>query len=399
MSASYEAHIHNDLGQRLIILSQQINSFDAIRMVNTVGTLKLTLAYGVLDPSFLHEDYAILIWRSINANSRYLLHGTVYYIIKWTHSSRGGKRTTVIECVDALDLLRRRQIAYYAGSAQAQKANAPADDLMKAFVRENLASTASDYAGATDRGLGASSFLVEADLGLAASVPKAAAWRYLYDALRELADSSRTNGTWLAFDIVVRVGQGLEFRTFVGQRGIDRRSGPNALVLSEAAGTLNNVELITDFSEFATTVYAGGPGEEAARIVSSASSPLLVRSQIGRREAFTTAYQGTSLAYVTSEAEAGLALRRPRQIFTADIQETMAVQFDRDVGFGDYVKAEGFDTVVDARLDGVHTVLDESGRETITIALRAEGSGSGNDMVRQILQNTVDLTKLPEVPL
>lgn len=372
MSASYEVHLHNDLGKRLIILSQPLISLDSVRMVNTVGTLTLKLPYGVLDPAFLSVDYQILVWRSINGTARFLMHQTLYYIQSWTHTNNAGDRQTTIECVDALDVLRRRLIAYYAGTAQAQKAAAPADNLMKAFVRENLASTASDYAGSTARGLSASGFTVEADLSLGASLTKAAAWRNLYDVLRELADSSRTGGTWLAFDLIVRIGFGLEFRVFAGQRGIDRRSGSNALVLSEAAGTLINVSVTTDYSDLATTVYAGGPGEQSDRIISSASNALLVRTNVGRREEFTTAYQGTSLGYVTNEAEAALALRRPRRTFTADIQETTRTVYDRDVGFGDYVKAEGFGITVDARLDGVRTVLDSSGLETITVALRAE---------------------------
>lgn len=399
MSVSYEVHVHNDLGQRLAILAQTFVSIDAIRMVNTVGTLTLTLPYGVLDPAFLHEDYAILVWRSINGGPRILMHETFYFIQTWTHSSRDEQQMTVIECVDALDLLRRRRIAYYAGSAEAQKAAAPADDLMKAFVRENLASTASDYAGTTDRGIGASSLGVDPDLGLGASTTKAAAWRLLYDVLRELADTSRANGTWLAFDMVPVVGQGLVFRTFAGQRGIDRRSGSNAVILSESAGTLINVDVITDFSGFATHIYAGGPGEESARIVEVASNPLLVRTNIGRREDFTTAYQGTTSGYVANEAEAALTLRSPRRALTAEIQASTSLIFDRDIGFGDYVQAEGFDFIGTARLDGVHTVLDSSGRETIRVMLRAEGSGPGVEMVRQVLQNTVDLTKLPEVPL
>lgn len=372
MSSSYEAHFHNDLGQRLAILSQPIVNLDSIRMVNTVGTLTLILPYGAIPAAFIQVDFLILIWKSINGGPRILMHQTVYHMQRWKHTDRDGDRRTTIECVDVLHLLKRRLIAYYAGSAQAQKASAAADNLMKAFVRENLASTASDYAGSAIRGLPATSLIVDPDLSLAASVPKAAAWRVLYDVLRELADSSRTAGTWLAFDLVVEVGRGLTFRTFINQRGIDRRTGPNAVLLSESAGTLINTELVTDFNEFATTIYAGGPGEQSDRIIATASNALLVRSSVGRYEDFTTAYQGTSAAYVTSEAQYTLSLRRPRQTLTGDIQESPSLIYDRDISFGDYVQMEAFGATADARLDGVHTVLDESGRETITVALRSE---------------------------
>lgn len=372
MSASYEVHVHTDVGVRLLILSQPIISLESVRAVNTVGTLAVTVPFGVIPDSYIQFNFIILVWRSIDGNTRQIMNQTLYYMQRWTHRDRDGNKTTTIECVDALHLLRRRLIAYYAGSAEAQKAAAPADDQMKAFVRENLASTASDYAGATDRGLSATTLTVEPDLSLGASIAKAAAWRVLYDVLRELADASRTAGTWLAFDLIPVAGQGLNFRVFRNQRGIDRRVGANAVLISEASGTLIESELITDYSEVATHVYAGGPGEMSNRIIGTASNTALVQSVSGRVEDWTTGYQGTTQAYVTDEAEAALTLRRPRQTATGQIQQSTSLIWGRDIDFGDYVRAQMFGIVVDARLDGVQTTLDSSGQETILVALRSE---------------------------
>lgn len=371
MSASYEFHLHDSLGRRLAILPTYISA-EMVRSVNTVGTLTLRLPYGMIRSSWLQQDYILVPWRSINGGTRTVHTETVYLIQKIKHADRDGQITTMLECVDSNELLRRRCIAYYAGTAQAAKSAAPADNIMKAFVRENLASTASDYAGSTSRGLSASGFLVQADLGLGATTSKAAAWRNLYDVLRDLADDSRQRGTWLAFDMAVRPGLGQEFRTYAGQRGIDRRSGSSAVLVSQAAGTLINTELLLDYSQAATTVYAGGKGEQSARLIQSASDTTRIKSPAGRIEHFTTAYQGETAAYVLSEAQADLASRRPRVTLSGQIQESHALQYGRNLNFGDYVQVEGFGMTLDARLDTLITTLGDDGSEQIVALLRSE---------------------------
>lgn len=372
MAGTYEIHLHDPVGQRLMVLPAY-REFEAIRSVNTIGTLRLVVPYGLIPERWLSDDYILVLWRSGPGGGARVNHTeTLYYIQRVRHADKNGDIATTIECVDANERLRRRIIAYYAGSSQTAKSATPADNIMKALVRENLASTASDYASSTVRGLPASGFTVQSNLSLGATTSKACAWRNLYDVLRELADDSRSRGTWLAFDMVVKPGLGQEFRTYIGQRGVDRRSGQNAITLSQEAGTLANVELTLDYSQMATTVYAGGRGEEATRIIQTASDTSRVRTTGGRREVFTTAYQGETAAYVLSEAQADLSGRRPRVGFVGEVRESGYLEYGRNLGFGDYVKAEGYGRTVNARLDTVITRSSDSGAEQIEIILRSE---------------------------
>lgn len=372
MAPTHELHLHNDRGDRLIILTYPVVTFATVRSVNTIGTLEFTLPYGVVPRNWLQQDYSVLIWRSLPGGTMSVLHETLYLIQVVTHRNEAGRRMTRVQCVDANDLLRRRIIAYYAQSAQAAKSATVADNMLKDFIQENLSSTASDYASSTSRGLAAGTLAVQADLSLAPAVSKNCAWRNLYDVLREVCNNSRTSGTYLAFDIIVKPGLGLEFRTYIGQRGIDRRSGTNALILSEAAGTLINATLQMDYSQVCTTIYAGGRGEESARIIQTASDTTRIRTNKSRIEDFIQAFQGETTAYVLGEAQAELAQRRPRLSFSAELQETPAVRYGIDVNFGDYVRCDEFDTLLDCRLDTVALAVGEDGRESLDVALRSE---------------------------
>lgn len=374
MAVTFEIHLHTDQGQRLDVLSYPLIWFEAVRTVNVIGTLEVRLPYGRIPSNWLKRDYILTIQRAISGGARVTALETVYRIYKWRHyRDAAGMAFTVIYARDANDLLRRRSIAYYAQSAQASKSATAADNIIKALVRENLASTASDYASSTLRGLNATAFTVQADLGLGASTSKGCSWRRLIEVCQELAAASWNAGTYLAFDVVVRPGLGSELRTYTGQRGIDRRSGGNALTLSEASGTLTGVEEIYDYSELVTTVYAGGKGEEALRIVQSASTTP-PNGPTSRIETFTTAFDGETAAYVLAEANSRLSAGRGKISFAANFQETASCVFGRDINFGDYVRAEGFSTTYDVRADTVILRMDEQGQEFIGIALKAEAT-------------------------
>lgn len=372
MAPTHELHLHNDRGDRLAILTCPLISFETVRSVNTIGTLKFSMPFGTVPSNWLQQDYGVLIMRSTPGGTMAILHETLYLIQKVRHRNEAGKRVTTVECVDANDLLRGRIIAYYAQSSQAAKSAIAADNMLKDFIQENLSSTASDYASSTSRGLAAGTLAVQADLTLAPTRSKNCAWRNLYDILREVCNDSRTQGTYLAFDIVVKPGLGLEFRTYTGQRGIDRRSGTNAVILSEAAGTLINAELTMDYTQVCTTIYAGGRGEESARIIQTASDTTRIRTNKSRREDFIQAFQGETAAYVLGEAQAELANRRPKLSFSAEFQETPTVRYGVDVGFGDYVRCDEFGYLLDCRMDTVSLAVDEEGRERLDVALRSE---------------------------
>lgn len=369
MAAAYEIRLSTDRAVRLDVLGRgQWASFQTTRVVNGVGSLDLVLPLGAVDDALLRRDYLITILRSIDGGPPALLHDQAYLIQRVAIDSAA--RTVTVGAVDLNDLLRRRIVAYYAGSSETARTDA-ADDLCKTIVRENIASTASDYAGATDRGLPMNALAVAADLGAAPTISKAYAWRTpVLELLRDIAEASREAGTYLAFDLIAIAGQPPEFRTYTGQRGIDRRATMPAL--SEATGTLTNVQLVYDYSAEVNVAYAGGQGEQTDRIVQTASDAARVGTSVyARSEAFVYS-QATTDAEALADARGAVSAGRSRVTFAAELTPSLGVQYGRDVAFGDYVMAEAFGRVFACRLDAVTVGVDSNGLETIGAALRAE---------------------------
>lgn len=68
----------------------------------------------------------------------------------------------------------------------------------------------------------------------------------------------------------------LRFRTYTGQRGINRTlSSPAPLLIGEAYGNLINLDDDADSTEVTSYVYAGGKGENEERIIGEATDATI----------------------------------------------------------------------------------------------------------------------------
>lgn len=368
MRAVYDIRVADDYGRRLTVLGNQWSSFRATRVVGGIGSLVLTVPYSRAMQALLRKDYRISISRTLPGGSPSLLFDQVYLIQRPVIFNSGGTDVIEIPCVDCNDLLRRRIIPYYAGSAQSQ-VTGPIDDSMKALVRENLSTSASDYDGDTSRALPAGLFTVETDHGLGPSLTAAYAWRNLLDALRDLSDAAREGGIYTTYDIVATPGQPLQFRTYVGQCGIDRRGIMPPL--SVQTGTLREPRLEYDWMDEITVAYAGGRGEQSDRIVQTATDTTrLAQSVFGRVEDFTQS-NGETTATVLADAQSRLAAGRPRVVATGQYQDSGSVLFGRNINYGDLAPVQMYGVDLVARLDTVSLSATPEG-ETIDCLLRGE---------------------------
>jgi hypothetical protein len=348
----------------------QVDTFlalDFVRPVNDVGVLTLDLDPDT-DVSQFRLDGRLSVYRQGSAGGYRLQTETVWLVRQWRRVMyTSGERVLRVTAYSASDLLARRIVAYAAGSDEASKTD-HADDMMKAIVRENLGASATD----TDRRW--SSYLtVQADSASASSMSKAFSRRNVLTVLQEIAETSAEGGEPLYFDIVAPSSSTLEFRTYTGQRGVDRTlSSASPLIMSPELGTIRGGELFEDYASEYTVVYAAGGGEGKAREVSEVEDTARSgASPFGRIEALRDARHGATGASLTAEGNAYLRASRPKRIFTAALVDTPQVRYGLEWHWGDKVTAQFEGKTFDCHIDTLRVSV-AGGKETISAHLRAE---------------------------
>lgn len=373
MPSTYQIILKNSNGTQLTTL-QDFFDLTYARRVNDVGVL--TIIVPASYSQYLAIDGQIEIYRKVDNGPFTLDMDTRWFIRRPSRKlTLGGQEYIQIYAEDANTLLKRRVVAYYAGSSQSTKTG-NADNLMKAIVRENMGSTASDYSGsAAARQLSSSLFSIQADLSQGASVTKSFAYRDVLSVLQELANASIQAGSYLAFDVFSIAGGTFEFRTYSGQRGVDHRwpSGSNPVILDPQFGNLGDIDQTDDYSDARSFIYCGGQGEGTARIIQTATDATLAGlSPYGRFEAWQDARQSESSASVLAEAQAELWSRRAKKTFEGTILETPAVRYGVNYGFGDIVTARYRGQQYDCRVDAVQiTKASNTTPEQITTKIQS----------------------------
>lgn len=322
-----EAYLTTDRGVRLAPLDQAME-LEYTRVVNDTGLLTGRWSQQAFDPSWLKLDHRIEVWR----NRQLDFAGFLRY---WNPRTEEGISTVEVGFPDYNELLSRRIVAYYDGSAQADKSD-HADDFMRAVVRENFGADCVDVA----RDLSAWGLIVPpvtADLHLGPTVEKKFSRRYVLDALQELAGAAATAGTRVYFALVPLTAQTCEFRTWVNQPGVDRTG---TVLVGLEYGNLADPSLEHDAMDEISYVYAGGQGEGSARNIQVAQDAARIgASAIGRREAWADATIADTDAGVQAEADAALEAGRPRRSFAGTLVETPGCRYGRDWGLGDRITA------------------------------------------------------------
>lgn len=373
MANSYQVRAADVLGvEQTIIADHGPGAFAALDLayaVNAIGALTLTLDATRYDKRLFPRDARLIVERSIDGASPYAEGERAWLVRRAKRSiSADGIRQLVITAVDGPHLLKRRIVAYNAGTSETSKTGT-ADDVCKAIVRENFVS-ATD----TTRNLAATLFAVQPDLTAGASISKAFARRVVLTVLQELAEASTTAGTYLAFD-VVWTGSLFEFRTYAGQRGVDHSSDSGQPVLiGPDFGNLADVEDTDDAMDEVTVVYAGGQGEKATRDIATALDSVRIgASPFNRIEDFRQSNntEKDDIAQLQDEADSALRAGRPRRIVSGTFIDTPGVTYGRHIHFGDIVPASVDGDTVDCRIDAVHLAV-EGGRETVDLRLRSE---------------------------
>lgn len=352
--ATYEIFYKTPEWSDLSVLEGVIR-FRSIQVLNRVGYFSVDIHRDAF-PNNLSVDSFIQINRKpVGEENSRLFTGFLRRI-------RKGQTFISLSGFDLNFLLTTRIVAYAAESDQALKTGA-SDDILKAIMRENFGSSATD----TSRDL-SSRLTIEADTSQGNTITKGFSWKPVFDVFVEITDDEKEAGSPLYWTLVERdADQDIYFQTFSAQPGVDRTvgTGANPLIFGPGYGNLDNPILDTDYGSTWNYVYVGGQGEGDNRTVTEVSnSSRIALSPWNRRERFRDA-RNTEAGGLTTIGNSELKLGRPRRTFSGKIQSTEQARLGPDWGLGDRITMEFDGDTFDGIISQLAIAVDDSGFETI----------------------------------
>lgn len=393
LSAHYEIWIDDPEGTR-IALCDQFEKLDYTRVVNGIGTCVLTVGQE-FDHTLFRVDGIIEVWRQPPGGVLSLENSFFIRLIE-RGMDTNDRIYTKVTAYDANDLLRRRIIAYYSGTAHTDKGPTEADDLMKEFVNENLGNMATDSNRDIETNL---NFSIQADLTAGPNVSKAAAWRNLFDICSDIALATLALDNPIFFDIVAVTPNSFEFRTFTDQRGQDRSwpDGTNPVILSAEFGNLRTPKVVRDYRDEVNFVYSGGQGQGAERAVVQWQDLERVGSSIwNRREAFQDARNCATTACLDTKAQDRLDDGRPVRTFTGEIINSPGTLYGLHWGFGDRLSAVFEGQWFEVYVNVVKVTKSGSGAENIQARLETHDTSVSTATVNAMRDDLVAYWKMEE---
>ena len=142
---THQLHIYSPSGELLTVVSDGgfVNLAWALKE-NEPGVLELILP-GEFDKSLLTIDTQIEVYRAYGGLPMRLEGDTAFFVRRILFATdNNGTGTISITAYSALDLMRRRIIAYFGGSSYTDKITIRWDDLLHEIVRENYGDLATD---------------------------------------------------------------------------------------------------------------------------------------------------------------------------------------------------------------------------------------------------------------
>ena len=332
-----------------------------------VGNLSMVIPGDMIDTSWITDDCRLELWRRVDRSYTSLIGGQ--WLIDRI-SIRGRSQDIAVDAVDFNGVLDRRIVDYPAATPDVTNAYSAktgnADNLIKAFVRENIGATATD----TARRL--ADLTVTADTSLAPSTTKHAGRKSLLTTLQDLAADSRAQGTYLTWGWSF-AENAFTFDTHINQWGINHGStSADTIIISQDHYNLLEPEIVEDYSAERNVIKIGGLGEGDARVIGSATGTRAAVTPFSRKEYFTSGTATDSSAALTGEANTELQERRARRKFIGRVAETDALRFGVHFNYGDLVIASYAGRTFDCHLDTIGADVVGGIEVNLDIRLRGE---------------------------
>jgi hypothetical protein len=364
----YQIWLARDDGTRLKLLDT-VGPFEFTQVVNNVGYFKIHAPQNI-DPLLLKTDRRINIWRKPPGGAGKLAFSGLL-VDPVTAANKAGNVTKILQGPCLNDMLARVYIMFPEGNTTTTLLTDQADDMQKTIVSYNRGSSATTANGRKRSGvLSSAVFSVEGNTSLGPSITKAVHNRNVLDALREIADAAREEGTELYFGVVPVTGSTMQFRTRTGQWGMDRSGANNTITFGMEYGNLAEPileEIYSNEINAMTALDDNGGSINADDTTRSGRSLFALREGIIRSGGpiFSTQSQRTS------EAQAGLIAGRPMARFACKLLSVPGAVYGLDWDFGDRVKVTFDRRNFTAVVRGLTVAVDENGKEDI--AAVAEG--------------------------
>ena len=328
----YQIRATDSYGNTLAFLKDFKSCSYTIRGDGGVGVLQLTVPqkYRSIFNSD-NPDYRISVWRSINGSSFKLDGRTEFLALKWETNN-----TDIIVTAQSIQhILTRRINAYQSGlDLYTVFTSLPAGDIMKALVRNNFTTGIDASRDGSEVYADISSYLsVGADAGDGSTLTIECSRKNVHDTIMELAASSWEAGTWLA-GIITSDGNSWTFNTYQDYFGVDR----SYLAFSPSIGNVQNIVVGFDLTDEKNWGIAGGRGQGATRVMSSAGATGRAgASPIARKELFTQNTQAVSIAQLTHLASSEIRQLRGVRQFQCELVQVPSYLRGVDYNVGDYL--------------------------------------------------------------
>jgi len=336
---------------------------------NHFGVLRASGPLAEVNPAFFMQDARIEVKRSIDGGAPYVEGKAPFLLRYWDiGDEEDGSETYNIEAYTPEYILTGHTIDSYASTETVTNAlttkTGAADDLAKAWVRENI--TAASLAIRNVTGL-----TVEADTTKGATTTVSCSYDKLWDVLLDLAEDSANSGTYLSYAIEYSGSDGgLIFRTFTGQRGV-AHTGRGAIIAAKELGNLRMARTAYDYRTAVTAVRAGGKGQGAARLtVRLEDTERSSASPYAYREDFEDNSRAETEDALTAIARTALEKGRATRAFTGSFIDTDYARYGREVNFGDTLIAKHRGESFTCRLSRVHGNYTKEGGEILEIDLK-----------------------------
>lgn len=376
--ATYEVEIQDPFGKTIDLVTRPIE-IQAHRGLNAPGEASVVLP-DIYESDEIMADARLILHRKTDWGPKVPFARTVWFVRRKVENLDDG--TLTLSGHDSLGLLARSIVGYTPATPYADKtieeyqllfpletveqieARLLADDMMKAYLRENIGSEAIDGNGDPDLARDLSAYIaIDNDQSLAPTTEKAAGFQKLLATLQEIARQSEEKGTPLYFDVVPILNNLFIVKIFAHFLGADRSSASaQPVVFSYETETLAQVSVTEDYTDEVSVAYVGGEDAESGKRYVIVSNPTAIaRSPFGRIEEFFNA--GSEVGQDSVLAEYGAAMlnaRRPRRRIDGAVVESSNNIFGIHFDYGDKVVAAAKQRQFDCLINSVALSYRES---------------------------------------